>query len=156
MAPFGETVLAWRLARGMSQAEVARAARLPRPNLSAIERGDRDVTLRTLRALAAALDVRPGALVDGELPGQDGPPLSRGALERVASAAATGGPKLNTLSRRLRLVIGGESGADDRGRRLGPRAGDAAYFGLRVSQPPQTIASLVDRARAKIPRKTRP
>ncbi|HMF41326.1 MAG TPA: helix-turn-helix transcriptional regulator, partial [Polyangia bacterium] len=65
MQPFGETVLAWRLARGMTQAELGRAARIPRPNLSAIERGDREVTLKTLRALALALDVRPGVLADG-------------------------------------------------------------------------------------------
>jgi transcriptional regulator with XRE-family HTH domain len=61
--PFGETVLAWRLARGMTQAALARAACIPRPNLSAIERGDREVTLKTLRALALALEVRPGVLV---------------------------------------------------------------------------------------------
>ena len=29
MAPFGETVLAWRLTRGMTQAQLARAARPP-------------------------------------------------------------------------------------------------------------------------------
>ena len=139
----------------MSQAELAGAARIPRPNLSAIERGDREVTLRTLRALAVALNVRPGALVDGELPEQDQPPMSRDALERVARAAATGGRTLNTLSRRLHVVIGGED-RTDLGRRLGPRAGDAAYLRLRASQPPQTIASLVDRARPNTRMKTRP
>lgn len=153
MAPFGETVLAWRLARGMSQAELARAARLPRPNLSAIERGDRDVTLRTLRALAVALDVRPGVLVDGELPGRGERPLSREALERVARAAASGpapSTRLDSLSRRLRVVMGGRGSSGGEGRRLGPRAGDAAYLQLRATQSPQTIASLVDRARAKV------
>src|SRR6266700_81765 len=68
MLPFGETLLAWRLARGMSQAELAQAARMSRPNLSAVERGDREVTLRTLRRLALALDVRPGILADGVAP----------------------------------------------------------------------------------------
>jgi len=35
------------------------------------------VTLKTLRALAMALDVRPGALVDGERPDRDPRPMSR-------------------------------------------------------------------------------
>lgn len=69
MLPFGETVLAWRLARGLTQAALANLARVSRPNLSAIERGQREVTLGTLRALAVALDVRPGVLVDGVSPG---------------------------------------------------------------------------------------
>jgi transcriptional regulator with XRE-family HTH domain len=45
MLPFGATVVAWRLARAMSQENLARAAGIPRPNLSAIERGEREVTL---------------------------------------------------------------------------------------------------------------
>ena len=98
MRPFGETVLAWRLTRGMTQAQLARAAKLPRPNLSAIERGDREVTLRTLRALALALDVRPGALVDGETPGA-GPPLTRTQMERIANAAAHGTALSDSASR---------------------------------------------------------
>src|SRR6185312_11287307 len=90
MRAFGETVLAWRLTRGMTQTQLARAARVPRPNLSAIERGDREVTLRTLRALALALDVRPGALVDGEMPNAPGAPFTRTQMERIADAAVQG------------------------------------------------------------------
>src|SRR5262245_46866677 len=90
MQPFGETVLAWRLARGLTQDELARAASVPRPNLSAIERGDREVTLKTLRALALALDVRPGILADGVPPAAGAPPLSRARLERIARATARG------------------------------------------------------------------
>src|SRR3954462_399786 len=88
MLPFGDAVVAWRLARGMTQAALARAAHVSRPNLSAIERGDRDVTLRTLRALAVALGGRPGARVDGEAPADpDRSRLGRDDLERVAAAA---------------------------------------------------------------------
>ncbi len=90
MAPFGESVLAWRLARRMTQAALATAARIPRPNLSAIERGDREVTLKTLRALALALDIRPGVLADGVMPAGDPKPMGRECLERVARAAALG------------------------------------------------------------------
>ena len=79
----------------MTQAELARASHIPRPNLSTIERGDRDVTLRTLRALALALDVTPGTLADGVSPHQSSSPLRREAMERIAAAAVTGRPLAN-------------------------------------------------------------
>lgn len=88
---FGETIRLWRLHRRLTQEQLAQAARLPRPNLSAIEQGEREVSLPTLRALAAALDVRPGLLVDGVPPvsAQGEPPsLSRQTLERIADAVA--------------------------------------------------------------------
>ena len=89
MLPFGQTVLLWRRRRGMTQEQVARAARLSRPNLSGIERGKREVSLTTLRALGAALGVRPGVLVDGIPPGgAEGAPLSREMIERIADAVA--------------------------------------------------------------------
>lgn len=91
MIPFGETVLLWRRHRGLTQQGLAIKARVPRSNLSAIERGKRDVSLRTLRTLALALDVRPGVLADGVAPqAYRSEPLSssREALERVAAAVA--------------------------------------------------------------------
>jgi transcriptional regulator with XRE-family HTH domain len=91
MLPFGPTVRRWRLERGLSQDELARRAGLPRPNLSNMERGTGDVSLRTLRALALALNVTPGTLADGHPP-DPGAPLSRAALERIAGAAATRKP----------------------------------------------------------------
>ena len=149
MQPFGETVLAWRLARGMTQAELARTARLPRPNLSAIERGEREVTLRTLRALALALGVRPGVLADGTAPGAGAPPLSRAGLERVARAAARGTPTTSpreaALARQLKRAtatrLATSPGRQDRT----PRAGDRAYFLLRTMEQPEALASLLDR-----------
>lgn len=65
MIPFGQAVLLWRLHRGLTQQTLAVKARVPRSNLSAIERGKREVSLRTLRSLALALEVRPGVLADG-------------------------------------------------------------------------------------------
>jgi transcriptional regulator with XRE-family HTH domain len=95
--PFGQTVLAWRLERGLTQAALAERARLARPNLSAIERGSREVSLKTVRALALALGVRPGVLADGTAPGEDPPrnSLGRPALERIAEAVVKGRTLLN-------------------------------------------------------------
>jgi len=92
ISPFGQTLFLWRLKRDLSQAELARRARIPRPNLSAIERGKREVTLGTLRALALALDVRPGVLADGVLPvpWKGKPHWSRASLERIADAVVFG------------------------------------------------------------------
>ncbi len=88
MAPFGETVLLWRLQRGLTQKELARRAGVPRPNLSAIERGQREASLKTVRALGVALGVRAGVLVDGVLPQEEEGTgkLSREAMERIADA----------------------------------------------------------------------
>jgi transcriptional regulator with XRE-family HTH domain len=160
MSPFGETVLAWRLARGMTQAALARAADVPRPNLSAIERGDREVTLRTLRALALALDVRPGALVDGEMPNAGAPPLTRAQMERIARATVSGAPladpRESTLCRQLSAALAGQledcRTAGRARRRTGGRASDRAYFLLRTSEEPAVVASLVNRVIEKLPR----
>ena len=158
MRPFGETVLAWRLARGMTQAELGLAARIPRPNLSAIERGDREVTLKTLRALALALDIRPGALVDGAMPDAGSRPLTRQSMERVARAAADDAsltnPRESVLSRRLGTALSARmkvAGAPPR-RSTGPRQKDRAYFLLRTVEEPQTLASLFTRVSEKLDR----
>lgn len=150
MLPFGETVLAWRLARGLTQAQLAEAAGIQRPNLSAIERGEREVTLKTLRALALALGVRPGALADGIAPGAGAPALSRAALERIAAAALDGSELVDrreaVTARHLRTVtttwVDRKRGVP---RRRGARAVDRAYFLLKTSETPETIASLVGR-----------
>lgn len=167
MMPFGETVLTWRLARGLTQDALAQAARIPRPNLSAIERGDRDVTLRTLRALALALNVRPGVLVDGEGPEAISQPrLGRSDLERVAAAVAGGDrPRARAGLEGGEVALAEHLGAvtmarrDQPRRRAGGRKADRAYLLLRASQAPETIASLVDRIRVparRLPSRGRP
>ena len=90
MLPLGRVILLWRLERRLTQVELARQARIPRPNISAIERGKRDVSLKSLRALALALEVKPGILADGLAPGevQQFSSLSREAMERIAEAVA--------------------------------------------------------------------
>lgn len=111
MAPFGQTVLLWRLKRGLTQEELARRARVPRPNLSAIERGQREVSLKTVRALAVALDVRPGVLVDGIVPQEEEETgrLSRKAMERIADAVIRKTPlaeaKEQALADQLKYLV---------------------------------------------------
>jgi transcriptional regulator with XRE-family HTH domain len=147
MAPFGETVLAWRLVRGLTQAELSAHAGVPRPNLSAIERGDREVTLKTVRALAVALDVRPGVLVDGQLPGGESVPLTRERLERVSRAVVSGralsDSRENALANQLAAVTTSRRRIATRGRRT--RAAERAYLLLKGMEDDATLASLVDR-----------
>jgi transcriptional regulator with XRE-family HTH domain len=107
MVPFGQTVLLWRVARGLTQEQLASAAGVPRPNLSAIERGGRDVSLKTVRALASALLVNPGALVDGQSPEPVTKlDLSRSQMDHISHAAVYGealkDPQENRIAREMR------------------------------------------------------
>jgi transcriptional regulator with XRE-family HTH domain len=91
MIPFGRCLYLWRKDRGMSQAALAQKAGVPQPNLSDMERGEREVSLRTLRALALALDIPAGILADGVGPETPKPlTLSRDRLERIAYAVSQG------------------------------------------------------------------
>ena len=151
MLPFGDTVLSWRLRRGLTQEELARRARVPRPNLSAIERGRREASLKTIRALALALDVRPGLLVDGIAPGEDQAPLSRAAMERIADAAVRrtrlADPNEQALVEQITYLVGSRLRASQSGRKGGARLGrrsDRAWLSLS-RYPPAVVQSLVDR-----------
>jgi len=153
MAPFGETVLLWRLKRGLTQEELARRAGVPRPNLSAIERGQREASLKTVRALGVALDVRAGLLVDGVLPQEEEGTgkLSREAMERIADAVvekrvlpeareqALADQLKHLVSSRLRAARPVTKGAV----RLS-RGSDRAWLSLS-SYPQAVIESLVSR-----------
>lgn len=152
MAPFGETVLLWRLQRGLTQGDLARRAGVPRPNLSAIERGQREVSLKTVRALALALDVRPGVLVDGIAPEEEGAgELSREAMERIADAVV--GKRVLPEAREQALADQLKRLVRSRLRAAGPMAKGAARLSrgsdrawLSLSGYPQAvIESLVSR-----------
>lgn len=153
MAPFGQTVLLWRLRRGLTQEELARRAGVPRPNLSAIERGQREVSLKTVRALAVALDVRPGVLVDGIVPqeAEETGRLSREAMERIADAVVRNAPlvepKEQALADQLQYVVRSRlraAGAATKGAsRLG-RVSARAWLSLS-RYPDAAIESLVAR-----------
>lgn len=62
----GERVRALRDAREMSQGQLAKLLRIQPTNVSAIERGVRGLSLQQLAKLAAALDVAPGDILDGQ------------------------------------------------------------------------------------------
>ena len=153
--PFNQALVLWRRHRRLTQDALARRARLARPHLSAVERGQRDVTLTTLRALAAALDLHPGVLVDGTVPGAASPeprPLSRQRLERIADAVARGASlqdeEERALAGALAQIVGPLLNVK-RGRRGGaqhrPRAARLAWLWLRAAYPPDVVRSLVQR-----------
>ena len=87
MPPTHRVISLWRFERGFSQAQLAELSGIPRPNLSLIEQGARDLTLSTLRRLAAALGVTPGTLADG-IPPQAHAKWSRESLDRMAKYLA--------------------------------------------------------------------
>lgn len=162
MLPFAQTLLLWRLYRGLTQDALARHARISRPNLSAIEGGKREVSLTTLRALAAALEVRPGVLIDGVAPGVplgvSSRPFSRARLERIAGAVAQGSSLSDAGDRAiaalLERVVGhrtrawrGRPGAP---RRHSQRASRLAWLRLEAVYSPQVAQSLVQRVTDRI------
>ena len=61
---FGEIIRKLRLRRGMSQESLAELAELHRNYVGGIERGERNVSLKNILKLAAALRVKPGRLLD--------------------------------------------------------------------------------------------
>lgn len=148
LAPFGQTVFLWRRHRRLTQQQLAERAGLPRPNLCAIEQGHREVSLTTLRALALALRVPAGALVDGAAPPTAAPAaqhLSRPVIERVAEAVAarrwpTAGAE-RALARLLQAVL-----TRQRGRK---HAAEAAWLTLQARYPRETLQALLQRAQEK-------
>jgi transcriptional regulator with XRE-family HTH domain len=61
---FGDRVRELRLAAGLSQEALAEASGLHRTYVSSLERGQRNVGLDNIHALAAALGVEPARLFD--------------------------------------------------------------------------------------------
>ena len=153
MLPFNEALRLWRLERQLTQEQLARRARVPRPNLSAIERGRREVSLSTLRALAFGLDLRPGVLADGLAPGEHpSPAVSREAMERIAEAVVKNREVPNsaeqTLVELLRQVVTYRTQASrpQRGRPQGSgRSCDTAWMCLQARCAPEVIRSLIQR-----------
>jgi transcriptional regulator with XRE-family HTH domain len=155
VVPFGQTLFLWRLERGMTQEALARRARIPRPNLSAIERGKREASLRTIRALAGALRTAPGVLVDGIAPQahRHGPlPSSRDTIERIADAVAFNrvvtDPREQAAVEALTLLIGPRTQAIHRQwrrSRRGRRAVLNAWRTLTSLCSREAISTLLDR-----------
>lgn len=104
MQPVGQSICFWRMKKGLTQAAVAERTGISRPNLSAIEQGARDLTVGTLRRIAAALGTSPGALVDGAgpEPANLSGKLGRYSLDRIARLAA--GQRLKSSDAEKRIA----------------------------------------------------
>jgi len=61
---FGKRVIETRKTRGWSQEKLALESGIARSYLGGVERGERNVTLRTIQKLAQTLDVQMTFLVD--------------------------------------------------------------------------------------------
>lgn len=61
----GQRLRALRLARGMTQVQLAQVLGIPHTNVSGIERGARGITIQQLVKLARALHVPPAEILDG-------------------------------------------------------------------------------------------
>jgi len=156
MIPFGLCLQLWRKKRGMSQAVLAQKAGVPQPNLSDMERGEKEVSLRTLRALAFALDIPAGLLADGVGPETEKPlVLTRDRLERIAQAVAQGKlpadpqekqlAKATALLMKARLRAAGHKTVDSR---ISKETEDDC-FSMGAVYRPEEIQSLVERVSEK-------
>ena len=103
MIPTGRSIEFWRIERGMSQAQLALAAEIARPNLSMIEQGKRDLTVGTLRKIAHALSINPGILADGIAPSGSSQVWTREKLDRLAQYLA-GVKKIRLSNQEIKIA----------------------------------------------------
>ena len=150
--PFGDTLRLWRVHCGLTQEALAHRAGIPRPNLSAIEHVRREVSLSTLRALAEALEVQPGCLVDGVIPQRKWASVvfTRPRLERIANAVVSGSPARDeerSLVELLRSIVRHRVSIaySRRVPRRGRRATIKAWLVLQAQLPPAVLHSLLER-----------
>lgn len=155
MLTFGDNILLWRLHRSLSQERLAALSDLPRPNLSDIEKGKRDVTLSTIRSLASALNVSPGTLVNAEppKPEQWKENLTRESMERIANSVARGTyPRYSAerhISTLLKEVLHCSLQSVQNRKRHLPlpgRKSERAWLLLRALYPAETLDSLIMRS----------
>lgn len=55
----------FRKARGLTQEDLSGLTELHRNHIGGLERGERNITIKTVLALAQALEVRPAELLEG-------------------------------------------------------------------------------------------
>ena len=65
LVPLGEAVRQLRKALGLTQEDLSGLTELHRNHIGGIERGERNVTIKTALALARALNVQPAELFAG-------------------------------------------------------------------------------------------
>lgn len=63
LVPLGEAVRRLRKARGLTQEDLSGLTELHRNHIGGIERGERNITIKTILALAQALEIRPADLL---------------------------------------------------------------------------------------------
>lgn len=90
MVNIGTNIIRERLGRGITQKRLAELTGISQANLSAIERGKRDLTVSTLQRIGRALDVGAGRLL-GEDEGPEAVVLTRSRIERIARLVVGGG-----------------------------------------------------------------
>ena len=67
LIPLGDAVRRLRKARSLTQEDLSGLTELHRNHIGGIERGERNITIKTTLALAQALEVRPAELLEGYL-----------------------------------------------------------------------------------------
>lgn len=150
----GTAVRLWRAERRLTQEQLARAAGISRPNLSDLERGKRELSLKSLRLLASALRVNPGTLVDGIPPLAAQGPLefSRRELDRIADAVFKKvriGGRQREVAELLKLLsrsrISAAAGARDPSKPPGKRRVNAAWLHFKSALPENAARALLQR-----------
>ena len=63
LVPLGEAVRQFRKERGLTQEDLSGLTELHRNHIGGIERGERNITIKTVLALARALNVEPAQLL---------------------------------------------------------------------------------------------
>ena len=102
----GQTIYIWRSYKKMTQEDLAKKSGVSRPNLSAIEQGARDLTVKTLRRIASALGVKPGILVDDVLPEFTlRKTWDRESLDRVARRAIGERTQLSAPEKKIARIV---------------------------------------------------
>jgi transcriptional regulator with XRE-family HTH domain len=89
MLTIGYQILVMRQEKGMTQAELAKKAGIPQPNLSNIEKGKQDLTVTTLRKIAYALETPVAGFFEDEAVHRGTAlKLTRPVIERLSRAIA--------------------------------------------------------------------
>ncbi|WP_449474078.1 helix-turn-helix domain-containing protein [Sphingobium chungangianum] len=65
LVPLGDAVRQFRKARGLTQEDLSGLTELHRNHIGGIERGERNITIKTALSLARALNVQPAELFSG-------------------------------------------------------------------------------------------
>jgi transcriptional regulator with XRE-family HTH domain len=63
----GRNLKAYRKARGLSQEDFAELAGVHRTYMGSVERGERNLTLKSVERIAERIDLDPTALITGEV-----------------------------------------------------------------------------------------